>query len=142
MYIGWKAIMYHKIEELAKSTPLSDLTKIIKINDGYIEHEFEFEGKMYDVISYKLYADKIHYYCINDFEEENINSVNDNDLNKCISKCKQNSKNIAKSLYKPVAAILKINSFYPKISFRYFYAVILYPLLDLSIENLLPPPKY
>jgi len=141
LYIGWKAIMSEKIEEMAKTMPLNSLTKIIKPFDGYIEYEFELNGKMFDVISYQLKAGKISYYCINDFEEECINSADDNQLNKCIAKCKQSSKNIAKRLFNPITAILQPISFTEDISFLHTYPIGFYSLLDLSIENTSPPPE-
>lgn len=141
LYIGWKAIMSEKIEEIAKTMPLNRLTKITKPFDGYIEHEFELNGKMFDVISYQLNETKIDYYCINDFEEECINSIDDNDLNKCIAQCKQSSKNIAKRLFNPITAILQPNSFVEDISFLHSYAIGLNSLLDFSIENTSPPPE-
>ncbi len=133
--------MSKKIEEMAKTMPLTNLTKITKPFEGYIEHEFELNGKMFDVISYQLNETKIDYYCINDFEEECINSIDDNDLNKCIAKCKQSSKNIAKRLFNPITAILQPNRFAEDISFLHIYAFCYYSLLDLSIENISPPPQ-
>ncbi|MCX6187471.1 MAG: hypothetical protein NTU43_10825 [Bacteroidetes bacterium] len=133
--------MSKKIEEIAKTMPLSSLTKISKPFDGYIEHEFELNGKMFDVISYQLNETKIYYYCINDFEEECINSADDNDLNKCIAKCKQSSKNIAKKLFNPITVIIEPNSFAEDISFLQLYALGFYSLLDLSIEITSPPPE-
>ena len=141
LYIGWKAIMSEKIEEMAIIMPLNSLTKITKPFDGYIEHEFELNGKMFDVISYQLKASEISYYCIHDFEEECINSADDNELNKCIAKCKQSSKNIAKRLFNPITAILQPKSFVEDISFLYSYATGFYSLLDLTIENNSPPPE-
>jgi len=141
LYIGWKAMMSEKIEEMAKTMPLNSLTKIMKPFDGYIEHEFELNGKMFDVISYQLKAGEISYYCIYDFEEECINSTDDNELNNCIAKCKQSSKNIAKRLFNPITAVLQTISFVEDISFHHSYAIGFYSLLDLAIENTSPPPK-
>jgi hypothetical protein len=141
LYIGWKSMMSEKIEEMAKTMPLNSLTKITKPFDGYIEHEFELNGKMFDVISYQLKAGEISYYCIYDFEEECINSADDNELNNCIAKCKQSSKNIAKRLFNPITAVLQTISFVEDISFHHSYAIGFYSLLDLAIENTSPPPK-
>ncbi len=144
LYIGWKAIMSNKIEEIAKTMPLSYLTKISKTYDGNIEQEFDFNGKMYDVISYQICENIIYYFCINDFEEDCIKTfsiIKDDYLSNYISRSKQTSKDIAKKIFKPFKAILEDNSLSTKNSFQIIYAQFFYSILESSIENLTPPPK-
>lgn len=109
MYITWRALMQAHIKEIAAEVPLQQLVKITQKNTLDIVDEFEWQGKMYDVVKHEVHGNEIIYYCINDFEEDLIVQnceETQNDLNTLQHKAKNEANNIAKKIFKPILAVL------------------------------------
>jgi hypothetical protein len=144
VYITWRVLMQAHIKEIAATVPLQQLVKITQKNTLDIVDEFEWQGKMYDVVKQEVQGNEIIYYCINDFEEDQIaQNYQDtqNDLNTLQHKAKKTANNIAKKIFKPILAL--INTAYPPSNnaktLRWFNES--RALVIGSVEALLLPPK-
>ncbi len=108
LHIAWRAFTHAHIKEVAAEMPLNQLIKITQLGKYSIEKEFEWHGKMYDVVKYEVHGNNVVYYCINDFEEEVITQSykeTQNDLKALQHKAKHKSNNIAKKIFKPVLVV-------------------------------------
>jgi hypothetical protein len=65
-------IQYDIKEKLLQKIPDSSLIKIHKVA-GFDDHEFELDGKMYDVVRYEMNGDEKILYCFEDEAETALN---------------------------------------------------------------------
>ncbi|MES2558114.1 MAG: hypothetical protein V4590_00120 [Bacteroidota bacterium] len=99
----WKVYMNEQIEELAIELPNESLEKIMLPHNGSIEHEIAYNGAMYDVIRYEQHGATITYFCVKDFTENILSSLQDESLSAKSNLARQAWKGHAKKLQKKTA---------------------------------------
>lgn len=74
VFFGWKYLIQCDAIELAATQPDSALIHLSFTKDNSKDNELCYKGKMYDVIRTKSNGNKTDYYCVRDFEEEQLAS--------------------------------------------------------------------
>lgn len=139
----WKLHMAEQLEEIASTLPSEELIKISKKYDGTVLKEFEDENAMYDVIRYQIHENTIDYFCVNDIEEEQLQSDMKEDaaLVQFKNKCHNAAKNSLKKITEKCAAILPFDLN------TYLRSVAIFSLqphlktISNSFKISIPPPK-
>lgn len=139
----WKWQMAEQLEEIASTLPSEKLIKISKKYNGTVLKEFEEENAMYDVIRYQIHDNTIDYFCVDDSEEEQLQSNMDEDsaLIQFKNKCRGATKNTLKKITQKSVAILPfdVNT--------YLCSVTIFPwqphleIISNSYKISIPPPK-
>lgn len=107
------------------------------------DHEFEYQGKMYDVVTFEMIDDVIYYYCWPDHDETALNQKMDDVLEMLLGTDNEDEedKEVLAKLYKSLFPT-SIDDFIfidqtPEISFEYYQAN--FSSLESSPPS--PPPQ-
>ncbi|MES2779975.1 MAG: hypothetical protein V4651_08790 [Bacteroidota bacterium] len=139
----WKVYINEQIEELAKNLPNESLEQIVLPDTGNPEHEIARNGVMYDVIRFEQQGNTIRYFCVKDFTESILFSIQNDDLSTKSFSAKQQWAGHAKQLQKNVVAKYLASSYIP-ILFPtpgvHIHAVLNLSTLANTISISTPPP--
>ena len=139
----WKLHMAEQLEEIASTLPSEKLIKISKKYDGTVLNEFEDENAMYDVIRYQIHENTIDYFCVNDSQEEQLQSDMNEDaaLIQFKNKCHNAAKNTLKKITEKSVALLpfSINTYLCSVAIFSFQPHL--KTISNSLKISIPPPK-
>lgn len=144
-YIGWKLYMHEKVEKYAATLPNNKLIKITQQYNGNPLVEFEQNNKMYDVIRYEIKGSIIHYFCINDSDEEQINKQSEQDktLQNIKTKGSTKAKNIIKKMCQQTIGLLSAFTLYNSLYYTEIFNVCcFYKTINHPKNAINPPPQF